>query len=132
LEVWYELPDVQLSPLVQFCASSFPQALITTVENLIIVGSHFSRPGQDGGDPNLWREVIQPFTSVKNLYMFKAITPHIASVLQGLVGESVMELLPALQNIFMKELRRVPEGIEQFVATRQLAGHPVSVSRWGH
>ncbi len=129
-------PDFQLSPLVQLCTSTFPQALIPMVEELIIVGYNFSSPpGQDGVEPSLWRELLQPFTGVKDLYLYPEITPRIALVLQELqvVGESVMELLPALQNIFIKMLPSsglVPEGIEQFVASRQLAGHNISVSHW--
>jgi hypothetical protein len=133
LEDWLEQPGFQLSPLVQLCTSSFPQALIPTVERLIITGMYFSRPlGQDG-DSNLWRELLQPFTAVKDLYLDPEIAPHIALVLQDLFGESVMELLPFLQNIFLKELQPfkvVPEGLEQFVAARQLAGHPISVRSW--
>jgi hypothetical protein len=127
-------PDFWLSPLVQFCTSSFPQALISTVEGLIIVGKYFSLlPWPGSIDPSLWRELLQPFTAVKDLYLDPEIASHIALVLQELVGESVLELFPALQNIFLKELEPsgpVPEGIEQFVAARQLASHPISVSRW--
>ncbi|KAI0272212.1 hypothetical protein BGY98DRAFT_1001975 [Russula aff. rugulosa BPL654] len=126
-------PDFHLSSLVQLCPSLFPQALIPSVERLIIVGMYFSRPlGQDG-DSLLWRELLQPFTAVKDLCLSPEIAPHIALILLDLVGESVMELLPVLQNIVLKDLQPsglVPEGIEQFVAARQLASHPVSVSRW--
>jgi hypothetical protein len=136
LEVWHGQLDYQLLPLVQFCTSSFPQALIPMVEGLTIVGSNFSRPpGQDSVDPSLWRELLQPFTSVKNLSLCPEITPRIALVLPYLEGESVMGLFPVLQSIFLMELQPsglVPDGIEQFVATRQLAGHPISVSRWEH
>ena len=130
--------DLQLSALVQFCTRSFPQALIPTLEDLTIFGSKFSRPpGQDGIDPSLWRDLLQPFANVKNLYLYPETAQRIALVLQGLVGESVLELFPVLQNIFLKKLpvlpfrpAAVPEGIEQFVAARKLASHPISVSRW--
>ena len=131
LEDWYGQPDFLLSPLVQFCTSSFPRPLIPRVEVLNIVGSRLSRPpGQDGIDPSQWRELLQSFTAVKDLYLFPEVAPRIALVLQELAGE---ELLPDLQNIFLKELQPsglVPEGIEQFVAARQLASCPVSVSHW--
>jgi hypothetical protein len=133
LEDWNIYSDFQLSTLVQFCTSSFPQALIPTLEDLVIDGSISRPPGQDGIDPSLWRELFQPFTAVKNLYLFPEIAPQIALVLQELVGESVLEPFPVLQNIFLNELQPfgfVPEGIEQFVATRQLISHPISVSRW--
>jgi hypothetical protein len=121
LEDWHRQPDFRLLPLVQFCTSSFPQALIPTVEDLLIIGSNFSRPpGQDGVDSSLWRELLRPFTAVKNLFLFPEIAPRIALVLQELVGESVSELFPVLQNIFLRELQPsrlvpVPEGIEQFL-----------------
>jgi hypothetical protein len=52
------------------------------VEGLVIVGSHFSRPpGQDGIDPSLWRELLQPFTAVKDLYLSREVVPRIALVL---------------------------------------------------
>jgi hypothetical protein len=124
--------DFQLSPLVRLCTSSFPQALIPTVEGLIISESYFS-PGQDCIAPSLWWELLQPFTAVKDLFLFPEIAPCIAVILQELVGECVLELFPVLQNIFMKELQPsglVPEGIKQFIAARQLACHPISVSHW--
>lgn len=129
LEDWCGQPDFQLSPLVQFCTSSIPQALIPMVECLTIVGC--SSPEQDDIGSSLWRELLQLFTAVKDLYLCPEITSRIALVMRELVGESVIELLPILQNLFLKELRPtglVPEGIEQFVAARQLASHPVSVS----
>jgi hypothetical protein len=129
----YDPQDVQLS-LVQLCTSSLPQALIPTVERLNIVGSDFSRPPVHGvvTGPDLWGGILRPFTAVKDLYLSPKIAPHIALVLQDLVGGDLMELLPALQNIFLKEPQPpglVPEGIEQFVAARQLASYPISVSR---
>jgi hypothetical protein len=136
LEDWHGQPGLQLSPLVQLCTSSFPQALLPSVEDLVILGSHFSwPPGQDGIDPSVWQELLQPFTAVKDLYLFPEIAPRIGLILQELVGEGVLELFPILQNIFLKGLPAqpsvlVPEGIEQFVAARQLTSHPISVSRW--
>ena len=99
------------------------------MERLTIIESHSELRGQDGIDRSLWRELLQPFTAVKDLYLFPQVVPPIALVLQELVGESVMELLPVLQNIFLNELQP-SEGIGHFVAARQLASHPVSVSRW--
>jgi hypothetical protein len=98
------------------------------MEGLVIIGSDFHwRPGQGSIDPNLWRELLQPFTAVKDLYLSPGVALCIALVLRDRVGESAMELFPILKNIFLKEL--VPEGIEQFVAARQLASRPISVSR---
>jgi hypothetical protein len=70
---------------------------------------------------------------VKELYISYVIMLFIAPVLQELVGERVIEVLPALQTLFLEErFISVPvqEVIEQYVATRQLAGHPIAISRW--
>ena len=104
------------------------------LEDLVIVGCFSRPPEQDGIDPSTpWRVLLQPFIAVKNLYLFPEITPYIAPVLQELVGESASEFFPVLQNIFLQErpfqFGLIPEGIEQFVAARQRASHPVSVSR---
>ena len=134
LERGFTLP-VRQSRLVQI-ASSLPQALTSTVERLIFIGD-ISLNHDYGSDPNLWRELLRPFTAVKDLYLDLENALHIARALQELVGDNALELFPVLQNIFLEELqpsrtsRPFPEGIEQFVAARQATGsHPISVSRW--
>ena len=90
LENWQGQPDFQLSTLAHFCTSSLPQALLSMVESLVIVGRKFSRtPGQDGVDPSEWRELLQPFTAVKSLYLFSEIAPRIELILQEVVGGKV-------------------------------------------
>ena len=125
--------------MTQMCSSSFPQGLISTVENLNIIDFHWNL-GSDPSPPWLndiedsqWLEVLQPFTGVKTLYVDDKLMPCIASALQELVGERATEVLPALQTLFLRDLSLsgpVQDVIDQFVAARQLAGHPVAVSRW--
>ena len=117
---------------MQFCTTSFPQALIPTLGDLVIVESDYSRlRRQDGIDPGLCRELLQQFTGAINLYLYSGIASRIALVLQELVRESVSEIFPVLQNIFLRQPPElVPEGIKQFVAARRLANHPISISRW--
>jgi hypothetical protein len=70
---------------------------------------------------------------VKNLYLCERIMPRIAPALQELVGARTTEVLATLENIFLKGLQPsgpLQEGIEKFVAARQLTSHPVAVSRW--
>ncbi len=70
---------------------------------------------------------------VKNLYLSKDLAPDIAAALQEIVGT---EVLPSLQNIFVDGLElpgRFQENIGQFVAARELSGHPITISVWdGH
>ena len=127
--------DWQLSSLAQVCQSSFPQALISTVETLYICQDRFSR--DDFHDYNIessqWLEFLRPFTAVKHLYILPEFTPGIATALQGLVVETVTEVLPALQTFFLGTLPSEPiqEAIEKFAAARQPFSHSITVSRCG-
>ena len=125
--------DWQLSSLEQICSSSLPP--VSTLENLYIYrNDSFLQPDkQDNIEKSLWLELLQPFTDVKNLHLSKELAPRIESALQELVEGRAAEVLPALQNIFLEELRpsgRIQEGFRQFAATRQVTGHPIAVSHW--
>jgi hypothetical protein len=68
----------------------------------------------------------------KDLYLSESLVPSVASALQELSGERVMEVLPALQNIFLAESQpseSVKGAIRKFIATRQLSGCPVTAHR---
>jgi hypothetical protein len=122
------LSDRHLSSLAQICISSLPQALIRAVEYLYITDDSFS---QDNIESNRWLEVLHTFTAVKSLYIYQQSC--IAPALQELVKGRVTEVLPALQTLFLLkpvELGPAQETIGQFVAARQLAGLPISISRW--
>ena len=72
---------------------------------------------------------------MKNLYLSKEFAPYIAHALQALVGERVMEVLPILESISIEEFQpsgSVHKVIEEFVAARQLAGHPITISRFDY
>jgi hypothetical protein len=88
---------------------------------------------QDDMETIQWLELLHSFTAVKYLYMSTEFTPRFAPVMRELVGERATEVLPALQTLFLQGTYPsgpIHEAIGQFVAARQLAGHPVSVSRW--
>ena len=104
------------------------------VEHLYIYGPRYlPSQWQDDIENMQWLEIFHPFTAVKNLYVSKEFAQCIAPALQELVGERVTEVLPALESLFLEELQPsgpVQEAIGQFVAARQLLGHPVAVSHW--
>ena len=80
-----------------------------------------------------WPELLQPFTSTKNLYLGNRNAPYIARVLQGLAVEGTVEVLPALQHIFLQDCQQfeeLSESIGTFIAARQLFGRPVAIHRW--
>jgi hypothetical protein len=126
--------DWQLSSMAQVCSTSFSQILIPTVERLVIQNQLSPpRSWQDDIENSQWLELLRSFAAVKKLYISKEFMPRIAPALQEFVGERVIEVLPTLQSLFLEETLPsgpVEEAVGQFIAARQLAGHPVAVSRW--
>ena len=80
-----------------------------------------------------WREFLLPFTSVKDMTLeFKSSVRLVAPALQDFAREGITEVLPALQNLLLRTYDWQPSGhaneaIGQFIAARQLYGHPVTV-----
>jgi pimeloyl-ACP methyl ester carboxylesterase len=127
-------PD-QLSSLAQVFNSSFFRALIPTVDYLYIPGAPARVDWEDIIESIRWVEVLRPFNTVKGVYISRDFAPRIASALQELVGERVTEVLPTLETLFLQHPLPLSSGpvqevIGQFVAARQLAGLPITVSRW--
>ena len=124
-----------LSSLGQVFPSSLrPLPPISTLEDLYIREDEYWR--QRLGDIDnmlLWLDLLRSFVAVKNLYLSEELMLYIAPALQGLVRGRTTEILPTLENIFLKGLgpsTRPHEGIENFVAARRLTGQPVAVSCW--
>ena len=121
-------PRYQLSFLVKILSSS--SLPLFTVENLYIKdqGSMHSLMTTRYGITDWW-EILRPFVAVKNIYLFKTIASHIACSWQELDAGGRIEMLPALQNIF---LRSPEESIGLFVSARQLLRQTIniSVSSW--
>jgi hypothetical protein len=120
-------PVWPLSYLVQSCRSSFLP--LSTVERLDIDGIRSQR----GTENTEWLELLGLFIAVKDLCLSRKVALHVVQALQALSMERATEVLPALHNLFIEGLESsgpVQEAVEQFVATRQLAGHPVAVRPW--
>jgi hypothetical protein len=123
----------QILFLEQVCTSCLPS--LSTLEDLIISERRqFEQLHWPNNIENtIWLDLLHPFTSVRNLYLSGEVAPRIMPALQELVGGRMTEVLPTLQNIFLEGLRPsepFQESIGKFVATRQVAGHPIAVSRW--
>ena len=122
----------QLSSLAQVCTlSSLP---FSSVEQLYISEDRYWPPHwQDDAESVQWLELLQPFVTVKNLYLSKDVALRIAPALRRLVGDRVTETLPTLQRLFLEGLLPsdpVQEAIRPFVAARRLIGHSIAVSHW--
>ena len=127
-------PDWQLSSIEQICNSLPPLSL---VEDLYIEPGLFFKSElvwkNDAIENTLWLELFLPFITAKNLYLSKEFAPCIAAALPELVGGRITEVLPSLQNIFVKGLESsgpFQENIERFIVSRQLSGHPIAISVW--
>ena len=125
--------DWHVSSVAQLCDVSLHP--IPSLENLTVTTNsgntrHFERFDIE---PSQWEELLYPFTNVKNLYLAEDVGLHTATALQGLVGESVIQLLPALQSLFINGLQPSGptwEAAQSFVAARQRYGHPIAIHRW--
>lgn len=127
-------PVGQLSALAQVCASSFPHALIPTVEHLSVLEESLSPPHwKDDTENGQWLKLLRPFTAVKNLYLSKEFAPRIAPSLQELVDGRATEALPALQRLFLEDIRPsrpVQKAIGKFIAARRPSDHSITISKW--
>ena len=125
--------DWQMSSVEQVCTSYLTPLFI--LETLYIFENCRSWPPEwnDNIENTQWLELLRPFTAVKNLYLSEEFARRIVPALQELNGGRTTEVLPALENIFLEGLEPsgpVHESIGQFVATRQVTGHLIAVSRW--
>jgi hypothetical protein len=124
--------DWQVSSLEQVCTSCLPP--LSKLEDLYIYDDPYEQPDwKDDNENELWLQLLHPFTAVKNLYLSEEIAQRIGPALQELTEGRTTEVLPALQNIFLKGLEPsgpVQEGIATFVAARQVSSHPIEVSSW--
>jgi hypothetical protein len=124
----------QVSTLEQVCTSCLPP--LPMLEDLYIYGRQSWTSGwKDDSENGLWLQLLHPFTAVKNLYLSEQIALRIGPALQEIAEGRMMEVLPALQNIFLDRLESsvpVQEGIGKFVAARQVASRPIAVSSWAN
>ena len=124
--------DWQVSSLEQICTSCSP--FLSTLEDLYIFKCTSGELNSKGKVENrLWPELLHSFTAVKNLYLSRDFAQYIAPAFQELLEGRTAEVLTALHNIFLEGFdssRPVEEGIGQFVSARQVAGHPITISRW--
>ncbi|KAI9456586.1 hypothetical protein F5148DRAFT_1377923 [Russula earlei] len=117
----------QFSSLAQLCSPSLH--LPSTLVQLHIRDIELSNP-RFYRESTQCVEFLDLFIAVKDLCLTKHVGRHVCQVLGELTEDRETEVLPALQNIFLPRLRpwkSVPKYVQQFIAARQLSGHPVAV-----
>jgi hypothetical protein len=132
VQILCAVSEWQLSSLEQVCGSSLPP--VSASEDLYIVEDLYRPPRwQDDVENTLWLDLLRSFVAVKNLYLSHKFVPRIGTALQELVGGRTTEVLPTLENIFLRGFQQpgpLHEGIDKFVAARRLTSHPVAVYNW--
>ena len=130
IEISCKRLDWQLSSLGQVCTPFLH--LLSMLEDLSFsMESRLQPDRKDDSEDGLWLELLQPFPTVKNLHLSEKVAPLFVPALQELVEGRTTEVLPILQNIFLRGPESsgpVQEGIGKFVAARQVADHPIAVS----
>jgi hypothetical protein len=116
----------QLAAFVQVCTSAIPH--LYTLELLRI--RDYRQSSQNDMEYTQWRDLLLPFTSVKDLVLSEKSVPLVAPSLEYLAEEGVAEVFPELQSLCLEGPRpsgSLQEAIGRFVATRQLSGRSVVV-----
>ena len=118
--------DQQLSSIAQVCTNCLPPLL--TVENLQVFTKdpYSGLDWKDDIEEDQWLEFLRPFAAVK-IILSEEFESGIASALQNLVEGRTTEVIPSLKNIFLTRSESsgtFQEAIGQFIAARQLSGHP--------
>jgi hypothetical protein len=118
--------DWQLSSFAQLYNSAFSP--LPALQRLEINDNR--QHWQDDIENAQWLEVFRPFASVRDLVLHGELLRLVAPALKDLRGESVTEVLPALQGLFLEvpqPSEPVKKVIEKFIVSRQLSGCPIAV-----
>ena len=132
LKISCESLDWQLSAITQMLNSFL--SFIPTLECLEIIVS--PQLYGDEVEDIQWQECLRLFTSVKDMTLaFDDSVRLVVPALQGLAGERAIEVLPALQDLFIGTYGRLPSrpvviAIRRFIDTRRIYGHPLTVHYW--
>ena len=116
--------DWQVLHLAQILAQS--PAMVSKVAHLSIDENDLQvDPGwKDSMDDTDWLELLRPFTAVKRLHGSERLARNIALALDGVCGDMITEVLPALTSLSLEDL--LVRSVERFLDARQISGHPVT------
>jgi hypothetical protein len=133
LKIICQTIPLQLSPMTQIFGQRLP--LLSHVEELQIQMVLWESQWRFRLDPSPWLQHLHLFVALRSLYVSKGLVKPIESALHGqeLVGGRTMEVLPVLRELVLERLQPsepTPEGIESFVAARELSGYPITIRNW--
>ena len=79
----------------------------------------------EGADDVEWLHLLHQFPTVRTLHASHRLAGLVALALEDIASESVAEVLPCLDLIYLED--RPDSSIEKFAAARQRSGCPVTV-----
>ena len=123
--------DLQVSSMAQMC-NQIP-FLVSRIEKLYIQAPSWLLVAFRDMVSTQWLELFHPFTAVQALHLSSQFRSPIVLALQGLSGEPVAVVLPALVDLYLEGYqasRSELQDIKPFITTRQHSGYPVVVHRW--
>jgi hypothetical protein len=119
--------DWQVACVAQICGKISP--FLSNVERLSIVSGHLDNAVlSDYVDNPQWLEIFQAFSALQHMRMPPELGEIIASALQELTWERVMDALPMLRHLYLPPpSATMQQAIEPFISSRQCSDHPVAV-----
>jgi hypothetical protein len=114
--------DWQVSHMAQVL-SQF-SATLSTVHHLELNAYPKGLQLKDTDDVE-WQLLLRQFSDAKTLRVSQELAGHVALALEDIAGETVGEVLPSLDLIYLAG--QPASSVEKFVAARQLSGRPVAV-----
>jgi hypothetical protein len=128
-----EEPGWQVSSITQICTQS--SSLLSSITELNILNDPFLsvHDFEFVMDDSEWLELFHPFTTVRTLRLPGEPLLNVISSVQELTRESITEVLPALQSLYIRkyfgdaEYCDEQQSIWLFFAQRQHSDHPITL-----
>jgi F-box-like len=127
--------DWQVGCLAQICGKISP--FVSNVERLLIDTRHSDCGSatnvlfpdwEDYVDNPQWLEIFHAFSALQHMRIPRSLGEVIASALQELTGERVMDALPMLHHLYLpSSSASTQQAIVPFISSRQRSNHPVTV-----
>jgi hypothetical protein len=122
--------DWQVGCLAQICSKISP--FLSNAERLLINTKGFDNEvfsdWEDYVDNPQWLEIFHAFSALQYMRIPPRLGEVVASTLQELTGERVMDALPILHDLyFPSSSASTQQAIEPFISSRQRSNHPVTV-----
>jgi hypothetical protein len=128
MEIMCRHLDWQVSSAIQILTALQP--VLSAVEHLTLSHVEHSQSPEwhNEIDPTQWRGILRSFDNLKTLHVQNSLAGRLSRSLQVDDGESPVELLPNLKELgYSGDDAR--DAFIPFIDERQVAGHPVNLTK---